>query len=353
MEVDESIGRAVATAGSAVVFAGMTVVIALVGLLITGIPFLAAMGLGAAFTVVVAVLVALTLLPARLGFLGQRAANGKRTATDATPLGERWARVVSRRRIVATLLVAVVLVVAAAAAVSRLYAGPEPRLLPVGAEVLALGGLAYVAPVAFEGLPVVVAWAALAVALAVLSERGLVLDEGFASAAFVGLAAAHTLVLEAPPIALRDGVGDLGVAAAAIAATAAAALASQRFAPDPVDRVLAIAGAIGTIYLPSVAIVDLTATGELEAGQTPQVLLSAFWSAAGLAAIVFGLMRGDRRFRLGGLALLGVAAAKVVVYDLSELDEIYRVLSFVALGLLLLAGGFAYQRMRTVAGDGG
>ena len=40
MEIEESIGRAVATAGSAVVFAGLTVVIALVGLLITGIPFL-------------------------------------------------------------------------------------------------------------------------------------------------------------------------------------------------------------------------------------------------------------------------------------------------------------------------
>ena len=130
MEVEESIGRAVATAGSAVVFAGLTVVIALVGLLITGIPFLAAMGLGAAFTVVVAVLVALTLLPALLAFLGQRAAKGKRTATGATPLGERWARAVTRRPIVGTLVVAVLLVVVALPALNLNLGLPDAGTKP-------------------------------------------------------------------------------------------------------------------------------------------------------------------------------------------------------------------------------
>ena len=60
-------GIAVATAGSAVVFAGLTVVIALCGLTLTGLSFLGQMGLGAAVTVVLAVLVALTVLPALLG----------------------------------------------------------------------------------------------------------------------------------------------------------------------------------------------------------------------------------------------------------------------------------------------
>jgi RND superfamily putative drug exporter len=57
----------VATAGSAVVFAGTTVVIALAGLLVVGIPFLSVMGLAAAGTVAIAVLIALTLLPAFFG----------------------------------------------------------------------------------------------------------------------------------------------------------------------------------------------------------------------------------------------------------------------------------------------
>ncbi|NNG36508.1 MMPL family transporter [Nakamurella aerolata] len=68
--VTESVGRATGTAGSAVVVAGLTVVIALAGLSIVGIPFLAEMGLAAAGTVVIAVLVALTLVPALLSFIG-------------------------------------------------------------------------------------------------------------------------------------------------------------------------------------------------------------------------------------------------------------------------------------------
>lgn len=68
---DEAAGMAVGTAGSAVVFAGLTVIIALVALTIVNIPFLSYMGLAAAFTVTVAVLVALTLLPALLGVAGQ------------------------------------------------------------------------------------------------------------------------------------------------------------------------------------------------------------------------------------------------------------------------------------------
>ena len=112
-EVNESIGHAVATAGSAVVFAGLTVVIALVGLLITGIPFLSAMGLGAAFTVVVAVLIALTLLPALLGFVGARAAKGRHPGGAHMPFGERWATWVTSHPWPVMLGVIVVLLLAA------------------------------------------------------------------------------------------------------------------------------------------------------------------------------------------------------------------------------------------------
>ncbi|NLU76832.1 MMPL family transporter [Micromonospora sp. HNM0581] len=72
LPADEAIGRAVGTAGSAVTFAGATVVIALAGLAVVNIPFLTVMGLAAAGTVTVAVLVAITLQPALLGFAGRR-----------------------------------------------------------------------------------------------------------------------------------------------------------------------------------------------------------------------------------------------------------------------------------------
>src|SRR5699024_2252118 len=73
----EAVGISVGTAGSAVVFAGLTVVIALTALGVVGIPFLTAMGVAAAGTVAVAVLVALTLLPAILGLLKSKAFGGQ------------------------------------------------------------------------------------------------------------------------------------------------------------------------------------------------------------------------------------------------------------------------------------
>ncbi|WKU08160.1 MMPL family transporter [Micromonospora sp. HUAS LYJ1] len=110
---EEAVGRAVGTAGSAVLFAGATVVIALAGLAVVGIPFLTVMGLAAAGTVSVAVLVAITLAPALLGFAGRRvlprklrnvtpaaeAADAVPAAEDRSGFGFRWARWVTRLRI--------------------------------------------------------------------------------------------------------------------------------------------------------------------------------------------------------------------------------------------------------------
>ena len=72
MEPIESIGRAVGTSGNAVVFAGLTVVIALAALVVPGLPFLSVLGLSAAATVALSVLVSLTLTPALLGFIGTK-----------------------------------------------------------------------------------------------------------------------------------------------------------------------------------------------------------------------------------------------------------------------------------------
>lgn len=117
LSAEESIARSVATAGSAVVFAGLTVVIALVGLAVVRIPFLTVMGLCAAVTVVIAVLISISLLPALLGFAGEsidrftfpgiKVHKGEGSGKDA--LGLRWGRFVTRRP--AAVLVAVVVAI--------------------------------------------------------------------------------------------------------------------------------------------------------------------------------------------------------------------------------------------------
>jgi RND superfamily putative drug exporter len=119
MEMRESISRATATAGGAVVFAGFTVVIALCSLAFAGIPLVATLGFTAAVAVVVAVVAATTLLPAMLGALGPhinslRVKLGKTHPDEKQPHGwRRWAERVSARPGIATVVSLLVLAVLA------------------------------------------------------------------------------------------------------------------------------------------------------------------------------------------------------------------------------------------------
>ncbi|WP_353828832.1 MMPL family transporter [Agromyces sp. SYSU T0242] len=128
MDPEDSTAEAVATAGGAVVFAGLTVIIALLGLLVVGIPFLSVMGVGAAFAVLVAVLGATTLLPALLGLARGRLAPkpGSRAERRAVAsddggvrtFGRRWVDTVLKAPVVFVLLVVGVLGAAAIPAAS-------------------------------------------------------------------------------------------------------------------------------------------------------------------------------------------------------------------------------------------
>lgn len=108
MDAADAAARAIGTAGSAVVFAGMTVVIALVALTVVGISLLTPMALSAAGTVVVAVLAAITLLPALLGLVGERIASpkGRHSATTEESnhrFASAWVGAVLRNRVPAAL----------------------------------------------------------------------------------------------------------------------------------------------------------------------------------------------------------------------------------------------------------
>jgi RND superfamily putative drug exporter len=106
--VQDAAARATATAGSAVAFAGLTVIIALAGLTVAGVPVLTSMGLSAAAAVAVAVVMSLGLLPALLALAGERlrpkpgsrSARRMRDGTDPDgkpSMGARWAGAVVRR----------------------------------------------------------------------------------------------------------------------------------------------------------------------------------------------------------------------------------------------------------------
>lgn len=163
----ESIARATATSGSAVVFAGLTVVIALVGLAVAGIPFLTALGVAAAAAVAIAVLVAITLTPAILAMAGEKilpkkhrrarasAVDREAPAGDAGPASARadagaegsdphathvqpsradrffggWAKVATKRPVLTIVAVLVALGIASAPALQLRLALPDASSL--------------------------------------------------------------------------------------------------------------------------------------------------------------------------------------------------------------------------------
>jgi putative drug exporter of the RND superfamily len=141
-EPQESAAIAVGTAGSAVVFAGITVIIALLGLLVVGIPFLSVMGVGAAFSVLVAIGVATTLLPALLGLAGGKLAPrpGSRAHRRALAhvdggkpsMGLRWVTGVMKHPIVSSIAVVLVLGTLAIPALSLDLNLPDGGSEPAG-----------------------------------------------------------------------------------------------------------------------------------------------------------------------------------------------------------------------------
>ncbi len=140
LPVQESIGLSIGRSGTAVTFAGTTVIIAMAGLSVVGIPFLTVMGLAASLTVLVAVLIALTLLPALLGTFGERlrpkpGSRAARAATRAEAPGTgrfSWGRLVTAKPALTIALVVVGLVVLAVPARDLSLAMPDNGSSPRG-----------------------------------------------------------------------------------------------------------------------------------------------------------------------------------------------------------------------------
>ena len=137
--VEESVARATATSGGAVVFAGSTVVIALLSLYFGGIPIVRALGYSAAIVVAVSVLGAITLLPAALGILGERINSLKLPfgghVHDERPHGwERWARGIGRHPFPAATFAVIVLLALALPLLDIELGQPDNSQLPTDTQ---------------------------------------------------------------------------------------------------------------------------------------------------------------------------------------------------------------------------
>ncbi|WP_447647220.1 MMPL family transporter [Microbacterium forte] len=127
VRVRESIGLATGTSGTAVVFAGTTVIVALLALNVTGVPFLGLMGTVGAVCVGVAVLVAVTLAPAILGLVGTRLLSGKARSTIGQPhaAGKPVKRMSTLRAIVTVLVSVIALLIVAIPSMSMRLGLPD------------------------------------------------------------------------------------------------------------------------------------------------------------------------------------------------------------------------------------
>src|SRR6266540_1448214 len=204
-----------------------------------------------------------------------------------------------------------------------------------------------------DGVWIVMAYTVTAAVLAVLSV--LVEERRFQVAALVYLiaGAALALVHEAPPshlvIARAEpgaGVPSLLLVIGAITALAWAFGWRERY------RVEAI-WAAGTlaVYAASLSILQAVQWISPEVVETDfqrgHTIVSAFWGLLALISLYFGLTRQRGRLRSGGLILFGISLGKIFLFDLASLSSVQRALSFLAVGAVLLLGGFFYQRLST------
>ena len=203
---------------------------------------------------------------------------------------------------------------------------------------IALGFVTIAIPLQFQALWITIGWLAEAAALLLLSQR----MTGNAAQAFrilgsfaLGCAVLRMLFIEKfHPQHLLLNMRALCYAFA-VAIFSGIAMSSKRFC------------AFATASLHALALLGLTAEVNDFVHATKAArdfTWSALWMVYGAGLMIAGFRRGSAFLRWLALILLGLTVSKVFLYDLSALERIYRILSFIALGVLLLAISFAYQK---------
>jgi uncharacterized membrane protein len=260
-------------------------------------------------------------------------------------------------------------VLAAAAVFAGVSAGVwKTRRLATSFWVAALPLGLIASVVLLDASWLVLSWAAAAAAVAAAGRLAFEPRLWLASAGLVALSAAYVLGELAPPERFLEASDAPAAGVPAVVCVCAALLAlllSFRHL-EPADRLdswLArvgkrrewLFGALSALFLYAAS---LTILGFVEAvshgsGETDlqrgHTVVSALWGTIALVSLVVGLRRRSRALRLAGLGLFALALGKLFLYDLSMLSSVARALSFLAVGAVLLLGGFFYQRLAEAA----
>jgi uncharacterized membrane protein len=246
-------------------------------------------------------------------------------------------------------------------AVCALFGWRDRTEFRLAAMATGLTAAAYGTAICLDGTALVLAYCAGAAAIMALT-RGRISEDGdeglIGAVALITLAIVQVLQFEAPlRESLVTGLDDTLFAAVSLLAIAGAFGAVAWFAPKQHRLAAAGASALTLMYLCSALIINAfppadgaNLTGsladQLSSGQQGQALVSAFWALIAFASIIVGLRRQIKELRIAGLVLLMVAIGKIVFIDLANLDAAYRTISFIAVGGVLLAVAFAFQRLR-------
>ena len=237
------------------------------------------------------------------------------------------------------------------------------RLASRTAVLIAGGIVAYTIPFEVYAWAVPILWVGLGLGALLIASRDPVGRRAFEIAAGVATVGAAIVALGtvAPPSRLVVGPAPIPwlqvaqTAASTAAVAVGTAVLTLRW-PRPTQRRWArYAAGVLVVYLLSVLAVDIVgarvggATAVDELRTQGQVVLSVLWAVLGVGAFMYGLRSTRSELRQGGLVLLAVATSKVFLFDLAALDVAYRVISFIALGLLLLASAWLWQRAQPKA----
>lgn len=175
-------------------------------------------------------------------------------------------------------------------------------------------------------------------------------------AIFGGAAIVFTLLTAIPPDALIDGVPS--IPDAMVSCLILVAILATAHLRGPAEwRQPALWSALGLIlYVVSALIIDgFQGTAQTEGGlpgtAQGQVIVSSLWALCGLTLIITGLRRLRPNWRKAGLILLILSLVKITLYDLSSLSSAGRMISFILVGLALLAAALSYQWMSRQESD--